>query len=133
MVCACVCEFVCMHAYACIWRPEVDTGCLPQFFSTLFLRQGLTLNFELIYTRQVDQQAPGIFPYPPVTSVGVTNTHLQALLLCGCWRSKLGSSHLYSKPPPASEPSSQPPNSTNLDQLFTQQYKTNIQVSCLHA
>lgn len=45
-VCVCVCEFVCMHSYACVWRPEVDTICLSQFCSTLFLRQGLTLNLE---------------------------------------------------------------------------------------
>lgn len=43
VVCACVCEFVCMHVYACIWRSEVDTGCLPQFCPALFLRQGLNL------------------------------------------------------------------------------------------
>lgn len=31
---------VCTH----VWRPEIDTVCLPQLLSTLFLRQGLSLN-----------------------------------------------------------------------------------------
>ena len=62
-VCSCVCVCSCVYFYvyvyffvcicACIYmwyvgvwvsvcRPEVNVGCLPQLFSTLFLWQGLS-------------------------------------------------------------------------------------------
>lgn len=51
-VCACLC--VCMCAFRCkctcvhVWRLEVTIGYFPQFFSSLFFRQGLSVHMELI-------------------------------------------------------------------------------------
>lgn len=116
----CVCVWICVHACVCMY---MESRGWHRLSSSIFLHL-IFENFELIYTRQVDQQTPGIFPSPPVTRVGVTNTHLQALLLCGCWRSKLGSSHLYSKPSPF-QPLSHLPSPQTL-QIWTNSLRSNI-------
>lgn len=44
-----------------MWRPEVNMWLLSQSFSTLFFRQGLSLNLALTHmAKLVDQQAPEI-------------------------------------------------------------------------
>jgi hypothetical protein len=51
----CVCIHVCahmykdVHAHVCsgMWRREVNTECPPLLLSTLFLKQGFSVNLEL--------------------------------------------------------------------------------------
>ena len=56
----------CAHEFTCMWRPEVDTGCLPLIALYLsFLRQGLSLNLNFINGARLDGLwAPGNLLYP---------------------------------------------------------------------
>ena len=58
----------CVGVYECVWRPEIDTGCLPQWVFTLFTQAGT-----------LDEPGTCKFSYPacPVKSVSA----LQALRL----------------------------------------------------
>lgn len=44
----------------CVYKPEIDVGYLLQFLTSLFLRQGLSLNLELVnLVRMAGQWGPG--------------------------------------------------------------------------
>jgi len=62
-VCLCVCMCVYEYILVCmfVWMSEVNIRHLLQLFSTLFLRQDLSLNLKLTYlTRLAGQQATEI-------------------------------------------------------------------------
>lgn len=50
-VCLCVCmfEYVGAHVYMCMWKLEVDVGCLPGSLSTYILRQDPLFNHSLVH------------------------------------------------------------------------------------
>lgn len=71
-VCACVYEGV-----LCIWKRELDVGCLPWSCSTLW-RQGFLLNLELSTWLVYLVSLPWV-----ILSAGITGRH-HAYLTCGC-------------------------------------------------
>lgn len=45
----CVCVFRHTLTWTCVWRPDVDAGCLFLLFSTLFFETCLSLTLELTF------------------------------------------------------------------------------------
>lgn len=90
-----VCKCPCL-LHMCLWRLEVDTRCLPQVPSTLFiyffLRKGLLLNTELCHLNSV-----GRFPCLFLSSAGLAGGHQPAQLWHGFWGSECCPSRLHSK------------------------------------
>lgn len=69
------------------WRPEVDTGCLPQLLSMLSFEE-VSLDLEPIsLARVAGQQAMGILLSFPASAR--TIRCCSSLLLYGCWGSGL--------------------------------------------
>ena len=77
-VCLCVCEGMCMF---CVCRIEVDIRCCPHCSLPYVLRQGLSLNLELMdkarLTGQQEQPLPRSDP-----SVKIIVTRHPGWLLC---------------------------------------------------
>lgn len=70
-MCVCVCIFMCVRcvcicSYGCVHASEVNTRCLFQSLSELFLRQGQSLNLELVNSASLAEQwTSWIFLSPP--------------------------------------------------------------------
>lgn len=85
---------------ACMCRPEVEIGYLPQLLSTFFRGTNLSLIPEFTYWSLSGQQTPGVQLTPSHTlppSTGVAGTWRSARLWRGHWASKLKSSCLCHK------------------------------------
>lgn len=71
-VCALLCRFINMGT--CVYKSEVGAGCLLQSLSIFFLRQGLSLDLELMSLgREAGPRIAGICLFYP-HSAGVLNT-----------------------------------------------------------
>ena len=56
----CVCVCVCVCVCACLWRPGINTRCLPRFFSTLYFETGsLTESGTYGLSRLAERGCPG--------------------------------------------------------------------------
>lgn len=57
-VCTYMCVGTCTHVLVCnfIWRPSINTQCLPQSLSNCFVRHGLFLSQKLLNSSRLAEQ-----------------------------------------------------------------------------
>lgn len=82
----------CVAVNACMWRPEVDTGCLPRSLFHIFDRGSLIEAEDYKFGF-----ASSVRPHPPL-STGVRHMQVHTWLLCECPESELQASDLLGKP-----------------------------------
>lgn len=79
-------EFLFINLHVCgiriyKWRSEINPNCLPQWVSTLFLKQGFSRNLELAcLVRLTGHQAPGIVLSPHPQCWNSKDVHAQLLI-----------------------------------------------------
>ena len=73
----------------------LNIGIFPLLLSTLFLRQGFSLNLKFIHlSRMANQWAPVVLSFPSTR----IQTHISMPGLHGCWESERSSSFLHGTP-----------------------------------
>lgn len=79
------------------WRHNIV--CLPQSLFTLFLRQGLSLNWKFLdLSRLVEQPTPEVLLSPFLQYRELQVQKILCTFLCGCWESELSTSCLHHSP-----------------------------------